>query len=167
MKKFSFWRRKKEEKEPVMGEKWVIRWAEYASDTYFYGSEITYEEDRVIYHNNIVPPATIIKKWYSKVRYQAQRIEPALPLIDGESSYQVVTHIECPEHQNFLLKLVYYDRYGNVAGEDILRDQISIFRCPLKTYSYEMQLINAGFTDMIFKSITIQEILSDEKELES
>lgn len=144
--------------------KWVIYWNEYSSDTYLYGSEVIYhKKDDVEFKNLLMPPGTMIKQWYSKTNYQMQRIEPALPMIDGESEYQVIINIDCPEGENCLVRLVFYDRYEIEAGSITLRSRVTKFKCPLKTYSYRMQLINGGVTQFHFHSIIIQEISDESK----
>lgn len=140
-------------------EKWIIYWNEYSSETYLYGSEIIYhKKDDVEFHNRLMPPGTVIKEWYSKTNYQAQRIEPALPIIDGESKYQIVVDIDCQEEEAWLIRLVFYDRYGNEAGYIAVRDRVTDFRCPLKTYSYRMQLVNGGMKQFHFHSVVIWEL---------
>ena len=130
----------------MTGEKWTVYWNEYSSDTYLYGSEITYHgKDDVEFRNLLMPPGTVIKQWYSRTYYQMQRIEPALPMIDGESRYQ-------------LLCLVFYDKYDVEAGTIAVRDEVSYFQCPLRTYSYKLQLMNGGMTQFRFHCIEIQEI---------
>jgi accessory Sec system protein Asp3 len=146
----------------MLGEKWTIYWNEYSSDTYLYGSEVTYHRrDDVEFHNRLMPPGTIIKQWYSKVNFQEKKIEPALPMIDGESSYQITVNIDCPVSRGVLVRLVFYDRYEGEAGSLTLRDKVTEFRCPLKTYSYRMQLINGGVSDFHFRSIVIREIINE------
>ena len=105
-----------------------------------------------------MPPGTVIKEWYSKTNFQMQKIEPALPMIDGESAYRIHINMDVPEHENCLVRLVFYDRYEIEAGSLTIRDTVTDFRCPLKTYSYRMQLINGGITQFHFHSIMIQEI---------
>ena len=62
----------------MTGEKWTIYWNEYSSDTYLYGSEITYhKKDDVEFKNELMPSGTVIKQWYSKTNYQRQKIEPS------------------------------------------------------------------------------------------
>ena len=140
------------------GQKWIIYWNEYSADTYLYGSEITYhKKDDVEFKNNLMPPGTIIKQWYSKTNYQMQRIEPALPMIDGESAYRLTVNIECPGREECMLRLIFFDRYDREAGSVIIRDRVTDFTCPLKTYSYRLQLINGGATAFHFHSIVIQE----------
>lgn len=148
----------------MAGAKWTIYWNEYSADTYLYGSEITFhKKDDVEFKNRLMPPGTVIKQWYSKTNFQMQKIEPALPMIDGESSYRITVHMDVPKNEHCLVRLVFYDRYEVEAGSLTIRDAETDFRCPLKTYSYRMQLINGGITQFHFHSIVIQEI-DDEKD---
>lgn len=138
--------------------KWSIYWNEYSSDTYLYGSQVIFHSrDDVEFRNELMPPGTVIKTWYSKTNFQQQRIEPSLPIIDGESSYSITVNIDVPENERCLVRLVFFDRYGNEAGFLNLWDVVTDFRCPLKTYSYVVQLINGGLTELHFHSIVIQE----------
>ena len=111
-----------------------------------------------------MPPGTVIKQWYSKTNFQVQRIEPALPIIDGEGQYKITINIDTPEGQNCLARLVFYDRYEVEAGSLTLRDKETVFRCPLKTYSYRLQLINGGVTNFHFHSVVIQEVIDGTEE---
>lgn len=138
--------------------KWTIYWNEYSADTYLYGSQLIFHSrDDVEFRNALMPPGTVIKTWHSMTNFQAQRIEPSLPMIDGESSYSITVNIDVPKRQSCFVRLVFYDRYGNEAGFLNIRDAVTDFRCPLKTYSYAMQLINGGLTELHFHSIVIQE----------
>ncbi|MBP3593209.1 MAG: accessory Sec system protein Asp3 [Lachnospiraceae bacterium] len=149
----------------MLGEKWIVYWSEYASDTYLYGSKITFhKKDDVEFQNLLMPPGTIIKQWYSKTNFQMQKIEPTLPIIDGETEYQITLNIVTNENETCLGRLVYYDRYGVEAGSLTLRDKETLFRCPLKTYSYRLQLINGGVTNFHFHSVIIQEVLHGTEE---
>lgn len=150
----------------MTGEKWIVYWNEHSSDTYLYGSEIWYhEKDNVEFKNRLMPSGTVIKQWYSRTNYQAQRIEPSLPIIDGEREYRVTVHIDCREESAWIVRLIFYDKYDTEAGSVIIREGMTDFRCPLKTYSYRMQLINGGMTQFWFHSIEIQEIETEEAEI--
>lgn len=143
----------------MTGEKWTVYWNEYSSDTYLYGAEVSYiSRDDVAFQNNLMPPGTVIKQWYSRTNYQAQRIEPTLPMIDGEGNYRITVNIDCPEDEAWLMRLVFYDRYEVEAGSVAIRESVTDFRCPLKTYSYRLQLINGGMTRFHFHCVTIQEL---------
>ena len=149
----------------MTGETWVIYWNEYSADTNLYGAAVTYHKrDDVEYDNPMMSPGTVIKQWYSKTNYQAQRIEPALPMIDGESRYRITVNIDSPPGEACIVRLIFYDRYEEEAGNITIRDKAADFRCPLKTYSYRMQLINGGVTRFHFHSIVIQEVLHETEE---
>ena len=90
--------------------------------------------------------------------YQAQRIEPTLPIIDGESKYHISVNVETPDNKGCLIRLVFLDRYEREAGDFTVRGKEADFKCPLKTYSYKMQLINAGMKEFVYHSVTISEI---------
>lgn len=149
----------------MIAENWTIYWNEYASDTYLYGSEIAFhKKDEVEFVNRLMPPGTIIKQWYSKTYFQRQRIEPSLPIIDGESDYRIILNMDVPEGETVLARLVFYDKYEVEAGYVVIRDRVEEFKCPLKTYSYRLQLINGGCTSLVFHSIIIQEVIHGTEE---
>ncbi len=149
----------------MLGEKWTIYWNEYTENTYLYGSRVTFhKKDNVEFCNQLMPPGTIINQWYSKTNFQMQKIEPTLPIIDGESEYQITVNIDAKDGGTFLVRLVYYDRYEMEAGSLTIRDKVTRFKCPLKTYSYRLQLINAGVSKLNFHSIVIQEVIDEPKE---
>ena len=137
---------------------WKIYWNEYASDTYIYGSEIEFHaQDDVEFRNDLMPPGTIIKKWYSMVNFQAGRTEPSLPIIDGEGKYHISMDIECDVSGGILLRLLFLGKNGEEAESLFVDSPEMDFKCPLKTYSYEAQLICAGTHYFHFHSFTISE----------
>lgn len=147
----------------MRGESWKIYWNEYVKDTFIYGSEIFFHaKDHIEFKNELMSPGTVIKRWFSKVNYQMMRIEPALPMIDGEGKYHIRLNASTEPADGLLLKLIFYDRYDSEAGFQIIRDGRDDFQCPLKTFSYEVQLINAGVTQFHFHSIVITEIIDGE-----
>lgn len=144
----------------MTGETWKIYWNEYTKDTYLYGSEVIFHaRDDVEYRNALIPPGTVMKRWRSKTNYQVMRIEPALPMIDGEGNYHIRLYATADHPEGLLLKLIYYDRYDVEVGYQVIRDGEGAFRCPLKTFSYEVQLVNAGTTCFHFHEITITETI--------
>lgn len=118
--------------------KWKIYWNEYLFGGYLYGSKITFHSrEDVEVENELMPPGTVIKEWYSKVNYHIQ--------------------VNMSDFESYLIRMVFYDRYENEAGTLIVREPEMDFKCPLKTYSYRVQLINAGGTKMHFHSFVITE----------
>lgn len=148
----------------MIGEKWKIFWNEYSANTYLYGSDIEYySKDNVNFKNELMPPGTVIKEWFSKVNFQMQRVEPALPIIDGESAYIINVNIETKYPLGCIIRLVFYDKYENEVGDFIVRENGQEFRCPLKTYSYRMQLINGGLSEFTYHFVEIQEVINEEE----
>ena len=147
----------------MTGQSWKIYWNEYAKSAYIYGTELIFHmKDDVEFRNELMPPGTVIKRWFSKVNYQAMRIEPALPMIDGEGRYHIHLDAAAEPEGGLILKIVFYDRYDQEAGFQIIRDGEADFQCPLKTFSYEVQLVNGGVTRFRFHSIMITEITDAE-----
>lgn len=148
----------------MAGHSWKVYWSEYAKDAYIYGTELNFlAKDDVEFINVLMPPGTVIKRWHSKTNYQMMRIEPALPMIDGEGSYHIHLDADAEPGDGLLLKLVFYDRYDQEAGFQIVRDGEADFRCPLKTFSYEVQLVNGGAARFHFHSIMITELTDGEQ----
>ena len=113
-----------------------------------------------------MPPGTVIKQWYSKTNYQLQRIEPALPMIDGEGEYRISVGIDCQEGEAWIVRLIFYDKYDAEAGSVTIREGVTDFQCPIKTYSYKMQLINGGMTQFRFHFLEIEEVEPEAEEEE-
>lgn len=137
---------------------WTVYWDEYTSDAYLYGSEIQFHaRDDVEFTNALMPAGTVIKAWHSMVNYQEKRIEPSLPIIDGEGSYHVSVSVDCDVPQGVFLRFVFYGKNGEEAGTLVVDRPEADMRCPLKTYSYDAQLICAGGHALRFHSFTISE----------
>lgn len=148
----------------MTGESWKIYWREYSASTYLYGTELIFHaKDDVEFNNRLMPPGTIMKEWFSKTNYQSTNIEPTLPIIDGESTYRIHVHMDCPKGEECLVRLLFFDRYEEEAGCIFIRDEVETFRCPLKTYSYRMQLISGGVTSVHFHSVVIEEVPDEEE----
>lgn len=149
----------------MLHDKWVVRWREYTADTYTYGSQIEFCEDHTVrFKNRLMPPGTVIHKWYSQTNFQIQRIEPALPLIDGERAYSITLHIELnnADSDALMLRIIFYDRYDKEADSMIVRDKRAFFKPSIKTYSYCVELINGGNADFRFHSFEIKEVSKEE-----
>ena len=149
----------------MIGERWIIYWNEYASDTYLYGTDLVFHgREHVEFKNLLMPPGAVVKTWYSKTNFQRQKIEPMLPMIDGEGAYKIILNLNTRENEQCIGKLIFYDRFDKEVGDVFLRDKETVFRCPLSTYSYCLQLINSGFTELDFYNVEIQELIDEPEE---
>lgn len=94
----------------MYGDTWQVRWKEFLSDSYVYGSKIEFNEDgSVSYKNRLMPPGTVIHTWYSMTNFQGNRIEPSLPLIDGERAYSIAVNIDYhnSESEALMLRIIF------------------------------------------------------------
>lgn len=149
----------------MLNDTWVIRWREYTADTYTYGSQIEFCGDNtVVFKNRLMPPGAVIHKWYSQTNFQMQRIEPALPLIDGERAYSVTLNIESGNagSEALMLRIRFYDRYDVEAENIVVRGRKAYFKPSVKTYSYSVELVNGGNADFKFHSFEIKEVSKEE-----
>lgn len=140
---------------------WTVYWNGHSNDTYLYGSTILFHDKAdVEFLNNMMPPGTVIKKWYSKTNYQVQHEEPALPIIDGESRYRIYLDVTKDSNEHILLRMTFYDRFDREVGTELFTDEVADFTCPLSTFSYSIELVNGGSDGFRFHRIIIQELLN-------
>ncbi len=144
---------------------WKIYWRDQGDSTYLYGSRIRFcGKEEIVFENDLIPPGSVIKSWYSKTNYQIQRVEPSLPLIDGERHYRVILNADLDMPEGLLLKFLFYQKNGELEGTEILRGREMIFQCPIRTFSYEVQLICAGSHQFHFHNFVIEELTGEELE---
>lgn len=136
---------------------WNIYWNDYSFNSYLYGSKIEFNNRDVKFSNSLMSPGSIIKTWYSKVNFQEKRVEPTLPMIDGENSYNLSRDIECLNKEDIIIRIVFFDRYENEVDSLIIREESVDFTCPIKTYSYQIELINGGKCDFVFHKLVLKE----------
>ncbi|MCR5678023.1 MAG: accessory Sec system protein Asp3 [Agathobacter sp.] len=149
----------------MVNDKWIIRWQEYLKNSYAHGSLMKYLPDGTVeYTNKLMPPGTVIHEWFSKTNHQTNRVEPSLPLIDGESAYSITMNIDYDEMEaaGLMLRIMFYGRYDEVAGSLIVREPHAIFKPPITTYSYSIQLINGGVSKFVFRSLILREASREE-----
>lgn len=149
----------------MIGDRWSVYWDNYMSNSYTYGTTVQFNSvDSVEFSNALMPAGEIIKKWYSKTNYQAHKIEPSLPIIDGEGCYELETDISMDVNEGVFVRLVFFNKYDIEVGHITVRDKAKRFRCPLATHKYEIHLVNAGAKKITFHSITIREVEDEPKE---
>lgn len=149
----------------MLHDTWKVCWRDFTADTYTYGSVIKFlDEGTVAYKNSLVPPGTVIHKWYSKTNFQINRIEPTLPLIDGERAYSITLNVDIENDNSdaLMLRIIFYDRYDKEAENIIVRGRKAYFKPSIKTYSYSIELINGGEADFKFHSFDIEEVSKEE-----
>ena len=97
---------------------WKVVWNEDTFGTYLYGSKIWFHSrEDIEFENELMPPGTVIKEWYSKVNYQMMRTEPSLPIIDGESSYHI--QVNMSDFESYLITSGSKDQLHSVLSAKI------------------------------------------------
>lgn len=138
---------------------WIIYWHNYMQEAYLYGSKVLFHAfDDVEFQNDLIPPSSIIKSWFSKTKYQKDRYEPKLPLIKENGLYRIevnVEEIEPTEMSGLILGIIFYNCFDEEIDKIYINNYESIFMVPKRTYSYEVQLISAGCVHFHFHNITI------------
>ncbi|HFI0716563.1 TPA: accessory Sec system protein Asp3 [Streptococcus suis] len=142
-----------------------IKWNHFAQDTYSYGSRIDFAKEAIAFENPLMPPSFEVKKWYSRTNFQAKRQTPTLPLLKKGESYQLLLDAEAYPQGSIYLRLVFFDRFGQELGFEILKDKESIFTYPKESYAYEIALVNAGCESLTFHSMLLQSTLPPQEEL--
>ncbi|MDD6351463.1 MAG: accessory Sec system protein Asp3 [Lachnospiraceae bacterium] len=138
---------------------WRIFWNNYFYESYLYGSKVDFvKKDEVHYKNDLMPPGTVIKTWRSRTNFQADKTEPTLPLIDGESSYSFQLNCDSDVAGGLQLRLTFFDRNGQKIGEKVMREREMILQCPIQTYNYDVSLIGSGAHEFCFHYIEITEL---------
>lgn len=136
---------------------YLVYWDSFAQDTYLYGSTVYFEENRYVhYENEMMPPGTVIKKWYSEVNYQAKRVEPQLPVLEVGETYEFRSFLNVTPDKGVKLRVRFYNQQNEEMGVQILEEKVEKVFVPPRTYRYELELIHTGARKMDFHHIEIQ-----------
>ena len=139
----------------------IIYWDNHGSDTYLYGTDISFDDNAVTFSNSLMPAGTVIKKWASKVNYQMNRVTSQAPLLEENRKYKIKKHIEELPQDTLYIKINFYDRYNNVVGSYTIRSEEDVFEVPQERYYYTVELINAGCESFKFYSLQIMDAKLD------
>ena len=136
---------------------YLVYWDGFAHSTYLYGSKVYFEQNRYVhYENEMMPPGTVIKKWYSEVNYQAQRTEPQLPVLEVGESYEFRTFLNVTPSKGVKLRIRFFNQQNESLGEQILEEKVEKVFVPPRMYRYELDLIHTGARKLEFHHIEIQ-----------
>jgi accessory secretory protein Asp3 len=134
-----------------------VRWDNLASNSYLYGSSISFEPDGTVkFSNLLMPPGQIIRKWQSDVNYQMTRHEPQLPVLEEGEKYEIRSYVCYKPEGSVKLRFRFVDRQGEEVGTVIIDEPTAELECPKGAFAYELELINAGAKELIFHHIEIQ-----------
>ncbi|BCP58275.1 accessory Sec system protein Asp3 [Streptococcus suis] len=141
----------------------LLYWENGAAGAYLYGSRLWREGKRMIFENRLMPAGVTIKSWQSQTNYQANRLQPSLPLLKRGQLYFLNIQGQIFPENSLYLKISFYDRFQQELSFTFLKDTNNQFIYPEHAFSYQIELINAGCHKFIFDSLLLS--TDDEKEL--
>ncbi|KXT76156.1 accessory Sec system protein Asp3 [Streptococcus sp. DD12] len=145
--------------------KYQIDWVNDTKNTYLYGSQMRFIGRRVIFKNRLMPSGNAIKTWSSKSQFQANRILPELPLLQRGKTYYLTFQGQTKPENSLYLRIAFFDRFQKEISFEVLKEGKSDFVYPLEAYSYSIQLINAGCTEVVFDGLSLSDQAAAEEVL--
>ncbi len=114
----------------------IIRWDGGAKDTYLYGTELDWNRQGPIrFANRFLPSGQAIRTWSSAWTYQRDRVEAQLPVLEEGKAYQLRTFLRDDPEGTVLLRLRFFDRYGEQCAFFVSEHRMDRFVCPAGTSS--------------------------------
>ena len=137
--------------------KYQIDWVNDTKNTYLYGSQLRFIGKRVIFKNRLMPSGNAIKTWSSRSQFQANRILPELPLLQRGETYYLSFQGQTKPENSLYLRIAFFDRFQKEISFEVLKEGKSDFVYPIEAYSYSIQLINAGCTEVVFDALSLSD----------
>lgn len=140
-----------------------IKWPQGAPPSYLHGSYVSFIGNKVVFDNALMSPGFSLMSWTSRTNYQANRIQPSLPLLERGRFYQLDLQAVVKPANSLYVKVTYFDRLGQEIGVDVLKEQSWIFQYPITAFYYTLELLNAGCEYLAFDQILLFESLAEQK----
>ncbi|MTB64874.1 accessory Sec system protein Asp3 [Streptococcus sp. zg-86] len=135
-----------------------IYWGKIGPETYLTGSILIPKNKTIQIENILIPSGTTMYKWSSSKNYQAAREQANLPLLTRDAVYHLHLSAEVTPSQSVYVRVNFYDRFNKAIDFTILRSSEEQFTYPHEAYYYDIELINAGCTKMIFHYLELEEV---------
>lgn len=139
-----------------------VFWTEKASSLFLSGSTIQIlPNHRVVFKNERMAPSCVIHEWRSNYNFQGSRRAAVLPNLSVGKTYTFQLNASVLPEKTLHIKVNFFNQFNEVIDYVIsTHDRFSV-TVPENTYTYGIQLINAGCHTVDFSSITIH--LADTK----
>lgn len=126
------------------------------AQAYYTGSQITSTaKQRISFVNRLMEPGASIISWESAVAYQAEKLVPALPILQVNHQYRLKVGMTMNLEQTVLTRLEFF----NLQGEQIKKLEFygtdHQFVYPVGAFSYRISLVNSGAVEMQFSRLQI------------
>lgn len=135
-----------------------IYWGSVSTTSYLFGTTVKgYEDKSIFFKNVLIPSSQIIKEWSSSYNFQGTRRAPELPLLKKNVEYLLRIEINAIPEKTIFTEIVFKNRFGEVIGNKITKENEVVFIYPKDAYSYNIRLMSAGLEEFRFDFIEIKE----------
>ncbi len=142
----------------------LIFWKNGTSSDYLYGSSIDFSSlNRVVFVNSLMPSSMIIHSWNSLVDYQANRVSADLPLLEKSGVYKIEIDLKSFPEKSVYTQISFYDIAKIKIKTINIKGSSDTFFYPKNSFSYRIDLINAGLHRFIFHEIRLRKICDSSK----
>lgn len=124
--------------------KQIIKWRNQSRHSYLFGTSLLFQNQRVFFDNNLMPPGTVINEWFSQLNYQANRANPELPLLKRGKRYSIELRAQSVPVNRLYMNVSFKNRFGSEVDSIVLKNGEGEFIFPELAYSYSIQLMSGG-----------------------
>lgn len=133
-----------------------VRWSRVVRQTFLYGTDLTFLSDgSVRFRNPLMPSSIVINEWKSHGQYQNFRTVSPLPILKTGKTYQLQMKMASKPANTVYTCMIFYDRFDKELKKTIYKTRKISFEVPAKTYSYSIQLMNAGCEELVFERMDL------------
>ncbi|MDO4635076.1 MAG: accessory Sec system protein Asp3 [Streptococcus sp.] len=135
-----------------------IYWGSVSITSYLFGTTVRGNKDKsVVFKNMMIPSSQVIKEWSSSYNFQGSRRAPELPLLKRNVEYLLKTRINVIPEKTVFIEIVFKNRFGEVIGNKITKENEVVFVYPKDAYFYNVRIMSAGLEEFRFDFIEIDE----------
>ncbi|MCI2944490.1 accessory Sec system protein Asp3 [Staphylococcus haemolyticus] len=134
-----------------------IMWKKIHKSTFMYGTRLKFNNKSVKIDNSLLPSGMVIHKWYMLSSYSTNRQVPSLPILKKGSKYRIKFEYNVTPEKSVYFKINLYKKNGEKIKSIIIENDNIEFEYPLNAYSYNIELMNAGFQSLQFRRIIIED----------
>ena len=143
----------------MMSELYLMRWPQNLSAVYVNGATIRYSQDQSVYYaNEVLSPGQIICTWSSATDYLVSGNSPSLPLLKINRTYELRLRLKADNDLPVQVQIDFFDGHKEVLDSYRGTNPRLVFTVPKGMVSYEVRLVNLKHEWLHFEFITIGEI---------
>ena len=151
-----------------MSELYFMHWPQNLSSVYVNGATIRYSKDQSVYYaNEVLSPGQTICTWTSVTDYLLSGNSPALPLLKINKKYRLKVKLEADNDLPVQVQIDFFDGHQEILDSYRGTDPYLNFTVPKGTISYEVRLVNLKHEWLRFEFLTIGEIGTVERIVET